>query len=122
MNVHRLIAVLALCVIGTHTATAATTSTGAVDSKAKILFKTCKLPNYPAHSMRRGEQGSVKVRAVIASDGQVGETVVIASSGSKTLDEATVQMIKTCRASPAVAGGTVVESTIEIPYEWRLPK
>lgn len=61
---------------------------------AKIPLQTLYSDeDYPSAAIRAGEQGSVAFRISIGSDGRVTGCVIIASSGSESLDSATCRLL-----------------------------
>src|ERR1051325_4114300 len=50
--------------------------------------------DYPAESVKLGEQGATRIRYVILEDGSVGDVEVLKSSGYARLDKASVSLVK----------------------------
>ena len=68
---------------------------------------TCQ-QDYPAISMRLGEQGTVTVSFTIGADGSVSDPKVLQSSGSERLDQAALQCVPSWHYKPAVEAGKPV--------------
>lgn len=80
-----------------------------------ILASLVSKDDYPPSSARAGEEGDVRVKVQFGDSGRAESCVILASSGSSTLDRATCQAITRRSRMPK---GQVVEETIT----WRLPK
>ena len=76
--------------------------------------------NYPSAAKERGWEGTVKLKVHIQADGDIGEVIVLESSGHDMLDEAAVDMIKEGHATPARRGDKPVDSWVILPYRFRL--
>ncbi len=76
--------------------------------------------DYPAVSERLGEEGNVIVTFLIREDGSVFDPIVIRSSGSQRLDEATSGLVTHWRYNPATQGATPVSCRQRAMIEWRL--
>ncbi|MBN2164286.1 MAG: energy transducer TonB [Pontiellaceae bacterium] len=77
-------------------------------------------PAYPRISRRRGEQGTVILSVHVLTDGSVGSTTVIKSSGFRRLDESALKEIRQAIFTPATLQGQAVESDTEISCTFRL--
>ncbi|WP_425493467.1 energy transducer TonB [Marilutibacter chinensis] len=76
-------------------------------------------PRYPAASLRRGETGTVLVRATIGLDGRPRRTDVARSSGSRRLDRAAEEAVRRWRFQPAMRDGQPVEAEVNVPIEFK---
>ncbi len=72
-------------------------------------------PRYPAAALRRGESGTVTVRAEIGVDGVPDEVSVATSSGSRLLDRAAMDAVRRWRFTPAMRDGEAATGTIVVP-------
>lgn len=81
-------------------------------------------PNdYPAESLRAGEEGDVRVRLKVGVKGRVEECSVTQSSGSKHLDAATCKIYSRLRYSPARnKEGEPVVAFVSQRHRWGLPR
>jgi periplasmic protein TonB len=78
-------------------------------------------PEYPPLSRHLGEQGSVVLQVLVASDGRVLDTKLIQSSGFARLDQAALAEIKSAyRFVPGTVNGKVQPMWLTIKYNWRL--
>jgi protein TonB len=72
---------------------------------ARALAATHTIPDYPPVSRRLGEQGTLRLRVAITTDGTVSDAQVESSSGHQRLDQAAVEWVKThWRYEPAREG------------------
>ena len=78
-------------------------------------------PIYPAISRRLREEGSVRLRLTIGTDGNVIAASVVGSSGFQRLDEAAMRWVRrSWRYEPATRGGVPIEATAETTLTFRL--
>lgn len=83
--------------------------------------KSCKFI-YPKGALFSEEEGSVTVQAVVNASGIVESTKVTASSGSKSLDKATVQTVSECKFKPGTIDGKPATTRVTVAYDWKLSK
>ncbi len=77
---------------------------------------------YPAESLRRGEEGSVKFRVTLNDKGLIQSCAVIETSGYARLDAATCEvMVATARFRPVREGDERIASVHEGSLAWVLP-
>lgn len=86
---------------------------------AILATESCK-PVYPNESLGSEHQGVVTLAFLIGRDGSVRDTRILGSSGHRPLDMRTVAALSTCRFTPAVAGGEIVERWLPVQYVWTL--
>lgn len=77
---------------------------------------------YPHAALERGLEGTVTLKVHISSDGDITEVIVVNSSGHDILDEAAVEMIKDAHATPARKGEKPIDSWVQVPYRFTIPK
>jgi protein TonB len=75
-------------------------------------LKECKL-EYPRASLMNEESGTVLVDLVVGANGKVSEAKVVTSSGHRSLDTGTVNLVKRCTVARG-AGNYTIE------YVWNL--
>ena len=75
-------------------------------------------PTYPAHSMRRNEQGRVVLRVELAVDGRISGVTIKIHSGYARLDEAAVNAVKSWRCKPAMRDGVAVPAVALQPFDF----
>ncbi len=66
-------------------------------------------PRYPAHELRRNQQGWVVLSYVVTDDGRVIEPVVEESSGSRAFEDAAMYTVTNWRYEPAMLNGEPVQ-------------
>lgn len=88
-------------------------------SRPEPLAGQTPAPRYPTQSLRRGESGTVTVRAQIGPDGVPSEVAVASGSGSRYLDRAAVDAVKRWRFRPAMQGGQPTTGTVMVPIEFQ---
>ena len=72
--------------------------------------------DYPAESVKLGEQGATRIRYVVLKDGTVGNVEILKSSGSARLDQASIALAKSkWRFQPATANGKPIQ--VALPAE-----
>lgn len=76
-------------------------------------------PRYPSQSLRRGESGTVMVRADIGIDGVPTSVEVSNGSGSRYLDRAAVDAVKRWRFRPAMRDGQPTPGTVMVPISFQ---
>ena len=81
---------------------------------------SCAKPQYPSASRRLEEEGTVSLRFLIGTDGQVLQSEVVKSSGFARLDEAARAALSKCQFRPGTVDGKPEQSWANIQYQWRL--
>jgi protein TonB len=79
-------------------------------------------PRYPLRALRRGERGTVMVRARIGPDGVPTSVTVANSSGSRLLDRAATDAVERWRFEPAMRDGRPTVGTVEVPISFEAPR
>ena len=88
---------------------------------ARGIESTQTGPTYPAISRRLREQGSVRLRLTIGTEGHVIDASVVSSSGFQRLDEAAMRWVRrNWRYEPAMRGNMPIEATTEATLTFRL--
>ena len=77
-------------------------------------------PDYPADSIRRGEEGSVLCAMHVDEEGHVAEVEVLRSSGHPTLDRAAAEALRRWIFEPARADGKPVAARVLHQVVFRL--
>ncbi|NUG24061.1 energy transducer TonB, partial [Acinetobacter lactucae] len=65
----------------------------------------CEKPDYPREAEMSGEQGTVRIRVLVDTNGKVIEAKVKKSSGSRILDKAATKAYSLCTFKPAMKDG-----------------
>lgn len=77
-------------------------------------------PEYPAASIRLGEQGRVLVEALVRADGTVERVSLLDPCPYPLLNEAALKAVRNARFTPAVRNGQHVESWVRVPVRFVL--
>lgn len=72
-------------------------------------------PRYPVQALRRGESGTVVLRAHVGADGVPYAVDLVQGSGSRTLDRAASEAVRRWRFRPAQRDGQPVPAQVQIP-------
>jgi TonB family protein len=78
------------------------------------------LPDYPESEGEKVEGGEVLVKAMVSKTGLVMETELLASSGSKLLDQLAVETVRTWRFKPALENQTPVKAEVKLKVKFQL--
>nr|WP_315482864.1 TonB family protein [uncultured Undibacterium sp.] len=87
---------------------------------AQVDSNACEKPDYPASSIRSGEEGTVNLAMLIGPDGRVLESKVEKSSGSRALDKAAIQGLSLCKFKPGSVDGVPEKSWAKLQYVWTI--
>jgi periplasmic protein TonB len=87
---------------------------------AVVEASGCAKPEYPAASLRAHETGIVVLSMLVGADGDVMDSKVLRSSGSRRLDDAARKGLSLCHFRPATADGKPEQSWARIEYEWKI--
>ena len=78
-------------------------------------------PKYPEVAAKRNESGTTTVESCITVDGRMVDVKLAQSSGSVTLDSATLAWVQTAKMTPAEFNGQPMALCgWRLDYEWRL--
>lgn len=77
-------------------------------------------PDYPALSVRRGEQGQVVLNVLIGVEGKAQKAEIIKSSGFERLDAAALATVLRWRYVPGKRGGVPEEMWFKVPLAFVL--
>lgn len=87
---------------------------------ANVDARACEKPEYPVNSLRTGEEGTVYLAMLIGTDGQVIDSKIEKSSGSRALDRAAVQGLSLCKFKPGTTDGVPEKSWAKLQYVWSI--
>ena len=99
----------------------ATTFTATANDATPVMDKTsCDKVVYPKAALINEETGTVSLSILVGADGAVVDSKVEKSSGSKTLDKATVKIFTSCKFKPAMKDGKAQQAWTKLDYVWTL--
>lgn len=78
------------------------------------------IPDYPAISRRRGEQGVVELEIEVMADGRVGKVTVCKDGGYPRLAAAATTAMQNAHLTPATLDGAPVAGKLIVPYRFVL--
>lgn len=87
---------------------------------ARVDFKSCAKPEYPAEAIKESRTGTVHLGFLINKSGKVQNSKIERSSGYTDLDEASRTAIEKCIFKPATKAGKPIESWTRLQYVWTL--
>jgi len=77
-------------------------------------------PEYPTLARRRGWEGTVQLSVRVLENGQVGDIMVIKSSGHSLLDKTALETVKQYRFAAGEKGDQKIAMWVEVPVHFRL--
>lgn len=77
-------------------------------------------PDYPAAAFRNREEGTVLVRVDVDAQGNATHVDVAKRSGSRDLDKAAVEAVRSWKFNPAIKGGKQIAASAQVPVEFKL--
>ena len=84
------------------------------------LVSTPKPISYPRWAVQENWEGNFVVAVEILTDGSVGRSMVMKSTGHSNLDETVTQIVKTWKFHPAMKGDEPVVECVQVPIAFRL--
>jgi len=76
-------------------------------------------PNYPPAALRRGDSGTVVVRVEVDAGGAPAGVALVQRSGSRDLDRAAMEAVRSWHFQPAQRDGQAVPGALEIPFDFK---
>jgi len=106
----------------TPTATTRRTSTVSPQRwQSQVLSELNRAKRYPAEARRSRQQGVAQLRFAVDAAGRVSGAAIVRSSGSPSLDQATLEMVRRASPLPAPPSGLAQPTvTLVIPVEFSL--
>ena len=90
-------------------------------TKAEPIARTHTKPPYPAISQRMGEQGTTEMMVVVGPQGAPTSIEITKSSGSKRLDHAALEHVRSLwRWVPPTSGGQPVSVRAPVRIVWNI--
>ena len=77
-------------------------------------------PKYPPQAARQHQQGKVLLKVLVNADGTPGEVTVQKSSGSRLLDQAAIEAVKSWMFNPGSKGGRPSSGYALVPIDFNL--
>jgi len=77
-------------------------------------------PNYPIEALNAHEEGEVHLQVALDALGNVEDVRVASSSGSRQLDRAAMESVRSWHFRPARHAGEAVSSMIDVPVNFRI--
>ena len=113
------VALIAGCNLLPSVSSAQTASAAPIQDPAILNVNSCR-PAYPPGSMRRGEQGVVKLQFTIGVNGRLVGSRIVKSSGFRDLDMAALTALIHCTFRPAYRNDVPVQASFMMDYRWAL--
>lgn len=86
-----------------------------------IRQRLAQYQSYPASARRRGVEGAATVRFIISRRGELMNSELLKSSGSKHLDQAALRLVADAAPYPPLPGHIgAARLEVKIPIEYRL--
>ena len=89
----------------------------AADWSTSVAKLVAGRQTYPTAAQMRGDEGTVKVRVFVGTDGAVQKTELVTGSGSALLDKEALALPSRVGKFPAPDAG---QTTIVLPLTWKL--
>ncbi|NDI85695.1 energy transducer TonB [Undibacterium crateris] len=103
------------------TALLAVVSSVSANEISPVMDKnTCEKVVYPKAALINEETGSVTLAVLVGTDGNVMDSKIEKSSGSKTLDKATAKIFSSCKFKPGSKDGKAQQVWTKLEYVWSL--
>ncbi len=84
------------------------------------LVSTPQPISYPRWAIRQGWEGRLSLAIEVRTDGTVGKTKVMQSTGHKILDQAAEKAIRTWHFHPTMKDGRAIRDCVQIPVTFKL--
>jgi len=90
----------------------------AAETAAVPKSDSCGMPDYPAAWMDDGLQGTVRLALLVGADGSVKDKKVVASSGYRELDKASLRAGANCKFVAAPKDSNRAPGWTILQYKW----
>lgn len=77
-------------------------------------------PKYPPEALQNGEEGTVKLAVIVDADAVVRDVIIIKSSGSETLDKASINSARKVLYEPKRINGEPVTTRFTTSFTFKL--
>jgi TonB family protein len=88
------------------------------DSEALVIDRS--QPDYPIDSLNAHEEGEVRLQVSLDALGNVEDVRIENSSGSRRLDRAAMESVRSWHFRPAYRAGAAVSSMIDVPVDFHI--
>lgn len=105
-----------------QTENAAANASAAVSVDLNAAYRLNPAPDYPPIALRRGWEGTVRLRVTLDVQGHPIRVELAASSGHSILDEAALAAVRHWQFRPATRLGEAVVTTVEVPIVFKLKR
>ena len=85
-----------------------------------VNFASCAKPKYPAESLARMSQGTVRMTFTVTEQGKIEDGQVHTSSGDALLDAAALDALMKCSFRPGTRNGQAEAMPAQVQYVWTL--
>jgi len=103
-----------------HAVSSLNSSISTISQSAKIQGNCPKDIPYPQTAYRLQQEGTVKLKMLVTSEGRGEKVEVVSSSGSHYLDDAAKQAFLRCKFQPAIINGMTQSSWVTKSYTFIL--
>jgi protein TonB len=105
-----------------QTEKASANASAAVSVDLNAAYRLNPAPDYPPIALRRGWEGTVRLRVTLNVQGHPSRVDLAASSGHPILDESALAAVRRWQFRPATRLGEAVVATVEVPIVFKLKR
>lgn len=105
-----------------QTEKASANASAAVSVDLNAAYRLNPAPDYPPIALRRGWEGTVRLRVTLDVQGHPSRVDLAASSGHPMLDESALAAVRRWQFRPATRLGEAVVATVEVPIVFKLKR
>ncbi|MGB7289017.1 MAG: energy transducer TonB [Candidatus Macondimonas sp.] len=105
-----------------QTENASANASAAVSVDLNAAYRLNPAPDYPPIALRRGWEGTVRLRVTLDIQGHPSRVELAASSGHPILDESALSAVQRWQFRPATRLGEAVVATVEVPIVFKLKR
>lgn len=87
---------------------------------SEIIVKNECRPDWPFSSLKNNEMGTVELSLLMSTEGVIIRARLVATSGFRELDRATMKGYIGCQFKPVMKNGIATESWLPLRYVWKL--
>lgn len=101
---------------------ASSNASAPVSLDLNAAYRLNPAPDYPPIALRRGWEGTVRLRVTLDIQGHPTRVDLAASSGHSMLDESALAAVRRWQFRPATRLGEAVVATVEVPIVFKLKR